>query len=174
MTDNATKHHLHSSRAAYITRVVTLGILLVAAWLFWSGFFKPLLLGLGAFSCILVLYLSHRMHLFDSDIFALRFSLRLFKFWGWLAKEIFLSSLEVARVVLNPKLPISPTVIKFDTVCDHKVDRAILGNSITLTPGTLTLNIEGMELTVHCLTRQGAVALQSGDMERRVAALRQS
>jgi multicomponent Na+:H+ antiporter subunit E len=173
MTDNSTKHNLQSSRAAYITRVITLGILLVAAWLFWSGFFKPLLLGLGAFSCILVLYLSHRMRLFDSDIFALRFSFRLFRFWGWLGKEIFLSSLEVARIVLNPKLPISPTVIKFDTVCDHKVDQAILGNSITLTPGTLTLNIEGMELTVHSLTRQGALDLQSGEMERRVAALRQ-
>jgi len=174
MTDNSTKQNLQSSRAAYITRVVTLGILLVAAWLFWSGFFKPLLLGLGAFSCILVLYLSHRMRLFDSDIFALRFSFRLFRFWGWLGKEVFLSSLEVARVVLNPKLPISPTVIKFDTVCDHEVDRAILGNSITLTPGTLTLNIEGSELTVHSLTRQGALDLQSGEMERRVSDLRQS
>lgn len=174
MNDNSNKHNLQSSRAAYITRVVTLGILLVAAWLLWSGLFKPLLLGLGAFSCILVLYLSHRMRLFDSDIFAIRFSFRLFRFWGWLGKEIFLSSLEVARVVLNPKLPISPTVIKFDTVCDHKVDQAILGNSITLTPGTLTLTIEGCEFTVHSLTSKGALDLQSGEMERRVAALRQS
>ena len=174
MNDKSNKHNLHNSRAAYITRVVTLGILLVAAWLFWSGFFKPLLLGLGAFSCLLVLYLSHRMRLFDSDIFALRFNFTLFRFWGWLGKEIFLSSLEVARIVLNPKRPISPTVIKFDTVCDHVVDRAILGNSITLTPGTLTLNIEGSKLTVHCLTSKGARNLQSGEMERRVAALRQS
>jgi len=174
MTENSIEHNSQGSRAAYITRVVVLGGLLVAAWLLWSGFFKPLLLGLGAFSCVLVLYLSHRMRLFDTDIFALRFSINLFRFWAWLGKEIFLSSLEVARVVLNPKLPISPTVVKFDTVCDHQVDRAILGNSITLTPGTLTLNIEGKELTVHALTRKGALDLQSGEMERHVAALRQT
>jgi len=174
MTDNETKHSSTDSRAAFIIRVLTLAGLLVTAWLLWSGFFKPLLLGLGAFSCMLVLYLAHRMHLFDDDIFALRFSARLFKFWGWLAKEIFLSSLDVARVVLNPKLPISPTVVTFDTVCEHKVDKAILGNSITLTPGTLTLNIEGQEMAVHSLTRKGAEDLQSGEMERRVVALRDS
>ena len=160
------------TRTSYIARMLLMAVLLAAAWLLWSGFFTPLLLVLGAFSCVLVVYLAHRMHLFDTDIFAISLSFRLFRFWAWLAGEVIRSSLEVARLVLSPKLPISPTVTKFSTTCTHPVDRAILGNSITLTPGTLTLNIEGNNFVVHSLTRQGAEDIQAGDMDRRVAALR--
>lgn len=149
-----------------------LGVLLIAAWLLWSGFFKPLLLILGAFSCALVLLVAHRMSLFDNDIFALRFTSRLFRFWVWLGREIVRSSLEVTRVVLNPRLPISPTVAEFDSSCEHQVDRAILGNSITLTPGTLTLSIDGQRFIVHALNEQGARDILGGEMDRRVSRLR--
>jgi len=149
-----------------------LTVMLIAAWLLWSGFFKPLLLGLGAFSVALVVYLSHRLRLFDTDVFALRFSLRLFQFWGWLFKEVILSSLEVSRLVLSPKMPISPAVFEFKTRCSHPVDVVILGNSITLTPGTLTLNITDDKLIVHSLTRQGIKALEAGEMDRRIFRLR--
>lgn len=159
--------------ASYLfERMALMAVLLAAAWLLWSGFFTPLLLALGAFSCGLVVYLSYRMHLFDTDIFALRLSLRLFRFWAWLAGEVIRSSLEVARLVLSPKLPISPTVVEFPTICSHPVDRVILGNSITLTPGTLTLNIDGNNVLVHSLTKQGAEDVLAGEMDRRVAALR--
>jgi multicomponent Na+:H+ antiporter subunit E len=155
-----------------VARMVLMTVLLAAAWILWSGFFTPLLLGLGALSCALVVYLSHRMHLFDKDVYALRLSLRLFRFWAWLAGEIVRSSLEVARVVLSPRLPISPTLVEVEATSTHPVDLAILGNSIILTPGTLTLNIEGQRLTVHALTRQGAEQLLAGEMDRHVSALR--
>ena len=161
--------HIRMDRTA---RMALMAILLAAAWLLWSGFFMPLLLGLGAFSCLLVVYLSNRMHLFDEDVYALRLSLRLFRFWAWLAGEIIRSSLEVSRVVLSPRLPISPTLVEIESGSRHPVDRAILGNSITLTPGTLTLNIEGQRIFAHALTRQGAEALAAGEMNRRVSALR--
>lgn len=153
-------------------RMALMAILLAAAWLLWSGFFKPLLLGLGAFSCLLVVYLSNRMHLFDKDVYALRLSLSVFRFWAWLAGEIVRSSLEVSRAVLSPSLPISPTLVEIESGSSDPVDLAILGNSIILTPGTLTLNIEGRRLIVHALTRQGAEALVAGEMNRRVSALR--
>jgi multicomponent Na+:H+ antiporter subunit E len=149
-----------------------MGVLLAAAWLLWSGFFKPLLLALGAFSCVLVLIISHRMHLFDSDVFALRFMSRLIRFWGWLGREVVRSSLQVTRAVLSPGLPISPTVAEFDAHCEHPVDRAILGNSITLTPGTLTLSIDGQRFVVHALTEDGARDILGGEMDRRVSLLR--
>ncbi len=161
-----------STRIDLIARMVLLAALLAAAWVLWSGFFTPLLLALGAFSCALVVYLAYRMHLFDTDVFALRLSLRLFRFWAWLAGEVVRSSIEVSRLVLSPKKPISPTVVEFPTTCTHPVDVAILGNSITLTPGTLTLNIEGGKILVHSLTTQGARDIQAGEMDRRVAALR--
>jgi multicomponent Na+:H+ antiporter subunit E len=160
------------TRIDALARSLLMAVLLAAAWLLWSGFFTPLLLALGAFSCGLVVYLAHRLHLFDTDVFAIRLSLRLFRFWAWLAGEVIRSSVEVARLVLSPKLPISPTVVRFQSTSNHPVDSAILGNSITLTPGTLTLSIDGGEFLVHSLTEQAAREIQGGEMDRRVAALR--
>lgn len=157
---------------AHAGSIVLLAILLAAAWLLWSGLFKPLLLALGALSCVLVLIIAQRMHLFDTDVFALRFMSRLIRFWAWLGREVVRSSLEVTRAVLSPRLPISPTVAEFDSGCEHPVDRAILGNSITLTPGTLTLSIDGQRFSVHALTAAGAQDILSGEMDRRVGALR--
>ena len=172
MTQRPVHQGASGTRTNHIARMLLMAVLLAAAWLLWSGFFTPLLLALGAFSCVLVVYLAHRMHLFDTDIFAIRLSLRLFRFWAWLAGEVIRSSLDVTRLVLSPKLPISPTVVKFSTTCTHPVDQVILGNSITLTPGTLTLNIDGNSFLVHSLTRQGAEDIEAGEMDRRVAALR--
>ncbi|MCB1676394.1 MAG: Na+/H+ antiporter subunit E, partial [Halioglobus sp.] len=143
-------------------------------WLLWSGIYKPLLLGLGALSCLLTCYIARRMDYFDRDFFMLHFSARLLVYLAWLAKEVVRSSLEVSRIVLDPRLPISPTVLDLDARALHPIDRAILGNSITLTPGTLALDVHRGVVKVHCLTRDGADALMSSGMERRVAALRRA
>ena len=158
---------------AHWTRPVMLALLLMLAWVLWSGFLKPLLLALGALSSVLVVYLAHRMRLFDTEVFEWRFLLRLVRYWGWLAKEVLRSSLEVTRIVLSPKLPISPTVAEFETRCSLDLDKAILGNAITLTPGTLTIRIADGHFVVHALTEAGARDILSGEMDRRVAALRE-
>ena len=145
--------------------------LLIAAWVLWSGMFKPLLLGLGAFSCVLAGYIAVRMGYFDTRVFALRFNLRLLGFWAWLLKEIVKSSLEVARIVLSRDLQLSTQVVEIDASLLSPVDQAVLGNSITLTPGTLTLDADDDRLVVHVLTADGARALEDGEMLRRVAAI---
>ena len=152
--------------------MAVLGVLLALAWLLWSGMFKPLLLALGAFSCALVLLISHRMHLFETDLITPKFLGRLVRFWVWLGREVVRSSLDVTRAVLSPGLPISPTVAEFDAHCQNPVDRVILGNSITLTPGTLTLRIDGQRFVVHALNEAGARDILAGEMDRRVSALR--
>ena len=172
MSESSGQRRTKGSVRGHLPSIVLLGVLLAAAWLLWSGFFKPLLLVLGAVSCALVLVIAHRMHLFDTDVFALRFTTRLVRFWVWLGREIVRSSLEVTRAVLSPRLNISPTVAEFDTRCGHPVDRAILGNSITLTPGTLTVSIDGERFTVHALTEGGARDILTGEMDRKVNRLR--
>ncbi len=152
-------------------RLTVLAIPLIAAWLLWSGLFKPLLLGLGIFSCALTIYVAKRMGFFDSDVFAFRYNTRLFGFWAWLGKEIIKSSLEVARIVLSPKLRIEPEIVALDADDLEPVDQALLGNSITLTPGTLTLDVHEDRILVHALTPAGAKSLLDGEMKRRVAAL---
>lgn len=156
-----------------LVRTLSLLALLIAAWVLWSGQFQSLLLILGAFSCLLTAYLTWRMGYFDNDFFALRFGARLVGYWAWLAKEVVRSSIEVARVVINPRLPISPQTVEIQVTASHPVDQAILGNSITLTPGTLALDVHRGKIQVHCLTQAGADDLMSGEMNRRVAALRQ-
>jgi multicomponent Na+:H+ antiporter subunit E len=153
------------------SRIILFFLLLAAAWLLWSGLFKPLLIGLGVVSCLLTFAIVRRMGYFDNELFALRFSWRLLGFWAWLAREVLRSSLDVARVVLDPRLPISPRVIEIKSTSPHPFDQVLLGNSITLTPGTLTLDLHDGMLRVHTLTEAGARDLMSGEMDRRVAGL---
>lgn len=150
---------------------LTLTVLLAAAWLLWSGLYKPLLLGLGAFSCLLVVYLVRRMDLIDRDVFPLHPGIGLVGYWAWLLKEIVKSNLDVARIVLTPSLPISPTLVEIEAQPTSEFGRVLLGNSITLTPGTVTLDIYDDRLLVHALTEQGAATLKEGVMNGRVARL---
>lgn len=153
-------------------RTLILLLLLIVAWVLWSGYLKPLLLGLGAFSCILTVWIVRRMGYFDDEMFAFHYDWRLLGFWAWLGGEVVKSSIEVARVVLRRKVHVEPIVVDVDGSGLGPVDQVLLGNSITLTPGTLTLDVYEGQLRVHALTREGATALLSGEMQRRVAALR--
>ena len=144
---------------------------LVAAWVLWSGHFEPLLLSLGAFSCGATFVIVWRMGYFRTGVFALTISLRLLAYWGWLLKEIVMSSLAVAKVVLHPRLPISACYIELKASAPGPIGQVIFANSITLTPGTLTLDLHQGELKVHALTQEGAEDLMSGEMDRRVASL---
>ena len=173
MNTKASQQPPETTDAGHWSRLVILAVLLMLAWVLWSGYLKPLLLGLGVFSSLLVVYLAHRMRLGDTHFLEARFLLRLVRYWGWLAGQVVRSSLEVTRAVLSPRLPISPTVAEFDTHCELVSDQAILGNSITLTPGTLTLQIVDGHFVVHALTESGARDILGGEMDRRVAALRE-
>lgn len=148
------------------------GLLLVLAfsWLAWSGIYKPLLLGLGLFSCLLSLWLAQRMGFFR-HVIPLRTMLRLPAYWWWLFREVARSSLEVARIVLSPSLPISPTMVELTTTEATEAGRVILGNSITLSPGTVTIDLYKDRLLVHCLTRDSARGLLEQEAQRRTARL---
>ena len=149
------------------------GLLVVLAiiWLLWSGIYSPLLIGLGLVSCTLSVHLAKRVGFFDRDVFSLHVMHRLPGYWLWLLGEIVKSSLDVARIIRHPRLPISPIVVEFESAPRGPVGQAILGNSITLTPGTLTLDIHDGRMRVHCLTQAGSEALLAGEFNRRAARL---
>ena len=153
---------------------LVLALLLVAFWLLWSGIFTPLLLFLGALSSLLSVYIVKRMGYFDTQVYAFRYNFRLIGFWLWLLREIVRSSIEVARVVLSMPMRLSTEVVEVPIGDLEPVDQALLGNSITLTPGTLTLDTRQDRLVVHALTPAGAQSLRDGDMKRRVIALRRA
>lgn len=143
---------------------------LMVAWLVWSGLYKPLLLVLGFLSCVLCVYLANRMGFFER-LALVKVMARLPGYWVWLLKEVIVSSWDVARTILHPKMPISPTVVEIDAGSDSEAVQVILANSITLSPGTVTLDMHKGKLKVHCLTRAGAEALLAGEAQRRAMAL---
>ena len=154
-----------------MARILLMTVILGLLWLMWSGIYTPLVLGLGAFSCVVTVFIAHRIGFFEQEVYTLKVLGRLPRYWTWLFIEIVKSSLEVAGVVLGRRLEISPTVVKFSLAPNDAVGQVILGNSITLTPGTLTLDIHEGQITVHCLTKESAEALLKGDFNERAAAL---
>lgn len=149
-----------------------LGLSCAVIWLLLSGYFtNPLLLTLGAFSCVLVVYIARRMRLFDADDPTLALALRFLAYLPWLIKEVILANIDVTRRILHPQLPISPQLIRVRASQRGDLARTIFANSITLTPGTLSVTVDADEITVHALSRDGAEALEGGEMDRRVSAL---
>ena len=156
-----------------VLRVAWLAMLLFGTWLLWSGLFKPLLIGLGVLSTALTVYVAKRMGFFDTSLYTSKISFRHVGYLAWLGKQVVLSSLEVARVVLHPRLPISPTVIEIDSRSPNQVDQVILANSITLAPGTLAMDVHDGRLLIHALTKTAAAELTAGEMNSRVARMRE-
>ncbi|MBI2219004.1 MAG: Na+/H+ antiporter subunit E [Candidatus Rokubacteria bacterium] len=134
-------------------------------WLLLSGHFGPIEVGLGIVASAAVWMFTRDFEAWSS---VLRVAPRFMAYLPWLLKEIVLANFQVARVVLDPRLPIDPTVVPFRVPFHDDLTIATLANSITLTPGTVTLDVEGQELTVHSLLGPEAVAVCQGPMARRV------
>jgi multicomponent Na+:H+ antiporter subunit E len=147
---------------------------LCVAWILWSGYFKPLLLGLGLASALVCTYLALRMRRADgegSQFKILQHVHQLATYWPWLLLEIAKSNIDVARIILSGKMNIDPVMIRLKAGQTTEMGQVIYGNSITLTPGTITVDIEDGELLVHALTQSGADGLHEGEMDRRITAL---
>lgn len=160
-----------ASRDTAKIRVTTAGVLFVATWLLWSGHYTALLLFFGAVSCALVLLLAKRTGFFAEDVYSLHLGPRLPAFWLWLLKEIAASNVAVAKIVLRRRLVIEPMMISVDASHLPAAVQATLANSITLTPGTVSVDIDRGKIEVHCLTREIAEDLRGGEMLRRATRL---
>lgn len=152
--------------------IVSLTLLLSVFWLINSGMFYPLLLGLGALSVGLTVWLMRRVGVIDGASYpVIMLSPRLPGYLFWLTGEIIKANLDVVRYIWSPRRTISPTVVHVQA--SQKTDAAIAlyANSITMTPGTVTLNIKDNIFEVHALTQSGAEELLAGEMNNRVRRL---
>ena len=147
-------------------------LLLAGIWLLWSGHFETLILGFGAASVLLVVWLAWRMDKVDESPpeFALN-PLKLALYLVWLVVEIVKSNLHVARVIIDPELPIQPRLVYVEASQRTELAQVLYANSITLTPGTITLDMRSGHLMVHALTKNTAEGLESGEMDERIAAV---
>ena len=151
----------------------TLGLstFLAAVWLLLSGHYTPLILCFGAGSVALVVWLSLRMDLVDHEGHPLHLTYKIPLYWVWLGWEIAKSNWKVMHIILSPRLNISPTMVKVAAHEQTELGQVIFANSITLSPGTISVGIEDGVITVHALTREGAEDIEGGEMDRRVCAL---
>ena len=154
--------------------IIGLTFSLTAFWLLMSGIYTPLILFLGAISVIFVLYLTRRMDALDEDVFEFKLKRKHFSYWSWLAKEIFKANIDVSKVILSPKMNLSPRLVRVPLSQSNELASVIYANSITLTPGTVSVDIEGDEIIVHALTQELMDGLTEGDMDQRVNYLEKS
>ena len=151
-----------------LPNLVLLGLMLAAIWLLLSGLFKPVLLVLATFAVLLTLVLAQRMNIVDAQRHPVMAAMRYLRYWPWLLVEMVKSSIDVARRVLSRDMPISSTVFEVRSTQKTAVGRVVLANSITLTPGTVTMDVEGDRLKVHALSSDSVDYVLSGEMDRRV------
>ena len=149
-------------------RYISLGGFLLLFWLALSGHYTTWLIGAGVFSAFLCVYVAVRMNVADREGHPVELLPGTVTYWPWLIVEIVKSAWSVTKVILQPGLPISPTMTEVTASQKTPSGIATYANSITLTPGTITVGVSGNQLTVHALVESGARDLEGGDMDRRV------
>ena len=147
---------------------MTLLFILSGTWLLLSGHTNPLLLSLGLLSVAAVIACASRLEVLDDESVPVHLLPGLIRYVPWLIGQVIRSNLDVARRIVSPELPIHPSVIKVDATHHTEVGRVTYANSITLTPGTISLDVSAETIEVHALTEDAANDLMSGEMARQV------
>ena len=136
-----------------------------------SGFFEPLILVLGLLSCIFVVVIAMRMDVIDHEAVPLHITVSAILYWPWLVWEICKANLDVTKRVLG-LTPISPTMVRIQATQKTDLGLVIFANSITLTPGTISVDVEqDGHILVHAISTEGTQGLEGGEMDKRVTSL---
>ena len=153
-------------------RLILIAITLFIYWLALSGHYEWWLVAFGAVLSVLVVAFCRGKGITDSEGFPVGLVPRgLLGYWPWLLWQIVLSGLRVTRLILSPALPISPTLVKVDAKQNTAVGLVTYANSITLTPGTISIEAseKGSCIWVHAIEREGAEGFADDEMNRKVA-----
>ncbi|MCH2181554.1 MAG: Na+/H+ antiporter subunit E [Mariniblastus sp.] len=159
---------------------VSILLALLASWLVWSGHFQVweagfhhyFLLVLGLLSCLFCVWLAIRMKIVDEEGAPVQLGLRPFiAYFPWLLKEIVVSNIAVTKIILSPSMKLQRMMVEVTAHQQTELGRVILANSITATPGTISVHMEEDKIQVHALSFEGAEEDLSGNMDRRVCRL---
>ena len=151
-----------------LKHTINLTILLIALWVGLSGHLNVLMLSLGLASTALVVYLAHRMDVVDEEIYPAHMTILLIRFWVFLAKEVILANIDVIKRIFKPGKNISPQLFELPLTQQTDLSRVIYANAITMTPGTVSVNLDKKTITVHTLSIEAAEDLRGGRMARAV------
>lgn len=148
---------------------------LAAFWIALSGKLDALHLSLGAASVLLVMIMTRRKGHPGRSSAAVsdqcRLYLGFFLYIPWLCYQIFQAAIHVSKVILNPKLPINPGIIRHKSILTNDRHKVIFGNSITLTPGTITADLDQDYFVVHQLDEASSEGIRDNSMENKIEAV---
>ncbi len=162
-----------------MNRTIAAGGVCLALWLLWSGLtvqygpdghwsVDPMLAGFCLGSCALVVWLARKMHFLDAEGHPYHLALRILAYLPWLVKQVVASNMDVAKVILTPKMPVFSHLIRVPASQKTTIGQVIHANTITLTPGTITLDVRDGELLVHALTKSAADPSSSKEIDDRI------
>jgi len=154
-----------------VGRMISLAVVLLGVWFILSGSTDPFLLASGVVSVLLVVIIAHRMGMIDEEGFPIQLLGGLILYLPWLVCQIALANLAVARTILAPVMKIDAGSAWVPASQKTPVGLVVFANSITLTPGTVSLSVLEDRIQVHALSRKGLEDLQRGEMDRRVCAV---
>ena len=158
-------------RSNRILHSLSLGLVLFCIWLLLSGQYNVFVISLGIISVLVVLYIISRMDLIDREGHPIHLTLGAITYLPWLIKEIIKANIDVVKRILSPSLNITPTLLRVKVSQTSDLGQVIYANSITLTPGTISVDVANGEILVHALSFEGAETLTEGEMDHRVTKL---
>lgn len=150
---------------------LSLFIFLFLFWIILSGKGDIWLIASGAVISIAIVIIATYINLLDEEGHPIRILPRSFIYWLWLLKEIILSAIYLSKIIISPKLSISPQYVKIKSNQKSSLGFSIFANSITLTPGTITVIAKNStkEIDVHAITQETGKNLQTGKMDTMVS-----
>ena len=142
-------------------------ILLCIFWISLSGYLTPLMLGLGFASVALTVFLAKRMKLIDNESYPSHIFSQLPIFFIFLLNKIVKANIDVVKRIMTPS-SINPQLIDIPLPQKSDLGRVIYANSITLTPGTVSVALSKDTLTIHALTKEAAEDITEGNMAKNI------
>ena len=151
------------------------GITLAVLWLMLSGIYdNTLILLLGVISIGAVLFVAYRMDVIDHEGHPSHLGFGMIIYFPWLLWEIVKANLVVAKIIISPRMEIQPHIFTIQASQQSEVGNVVYSHSITLTPGTVTVDVEDGEMSVHALTNAAAAGVKTGEMDSKVTKLETS
>ena len=166
-TTRPTPGQLQAGRLQYRGMAGSLAVFFtcVVAWMLLAGQFRVIDFVFASLGAAFVTLINRDLEQLSEVV---RNGPGLLRYLPWLLREIWLANLQVIRIVLHPRLPVDPVLVRVSTRLSSDLARTVFANSITLTPGTITIEVGPDEFLVHALTRTAAEDLRAGAMARRV------
>lgn len=158
-------------REGRLFKLAVFVLVVFAAWWLLSGVFSPLFLAFGILASVLGVVIGYRMKTEEDDDFPGAYVYRAPLYALWLLKEIAKASIAVTRIIWRPKLNLEPAFAWIPSGQRNSTGLVTFANSITLTPGTVSVLVRGNQIGVHALEQSGLDDLREGEMDRRVQRL---